>query len=427
MALYQTENCICSNCGKSGHVFRQCVEPVSSYGVLVFRWINRTGIWTPPVDFCKSGSNSSGTSNLIPQVLMIQRKDTLGFMDIMRGKYKLNEPDYIRKQIHGMTISERERLLTDDFDKIWNDLWGSDFETTQKYANNKTISKQKLGELRQGVTNTKGESYSLADLLRQEPAIYETPEWGFPKGRRDLYETDSQCAFRELEEETGINENDLLKIVNLSPFIEQFYGSNNINYRHTYFIAQYVGQTPVSFNKTNVEMTREIGNLAWKNLDEALIILRPENVEKRGILVQLANILRNFYPVIPYTLHGEKTENKEVEQQEEYVFVCRNTKSATRGERRNRTFNTHNDTRSSTNYFGGGATRERVGTNYTSRSRKCNCTNSCTATGCNSSISSTESISNAYVIPANRHGSNKEAIQIKEDCNCQVTYEFIDE
>ena len=142
MALYQNENCMCSNCGKSGHVFRQCVEPVSSYGVLVFRWINRTGVWTPPVEFCKSGRSSTGTSNLIPQVLMIQRRDSLGFMDIMRGKYKLNEPDYICKQIRGMTISERERLVNDDFDKIWNDLWGSDFETTQKYANNKSISKQ---------------------------------------------------------------------------------------------------------------------------------------------------------------------------------------------------------------------------------------------------------------------------------------------
>jgi 8-oxo-dGTP pyrophosphatase MutT (NUDIX family) len=152
----------------------------------------------------------------------------------------------------------------------------------------------------------------LASLLRQEPAIYETPEWGFPKGRRELYETDSQCAFRELEEETGIRESDVWRAHNVAPLIEQFYGSNNINYRHVYYIAQYVGHNTVGFDRLNTEMTREVGNLAWKNMDEALMILRPENVEKRGILIQLANILRNFSPVIFDVLHGEKTENKEV-------------------------------------------------------------------------------------------------------------------
>jgi hypothetical protein len=169
-------------------------------------------------------------------------------------------------------------------------------------------------------------------------------------------------------------------------------------------------------------MAREIGNLAWMNLDDALIILRPENVEKRGILIHLANILRNFSPVVPYTLYGEKTENKEVEQQEEYVFVCRNTKPTSRGDRRNRTFNTHNDTRSSTNYFSGGATRERVGTNYTSRTRKCDCNSG-------SSTSSTDTINNTYVTPGSCSDCSKKAIQIKNDSKdlSATTYEFIDE
>lgn len=373
MSQYQatTENSTCSNCGISGHVFRQCVEPVSSYGVLVFRWISHTGVWSPPVEFCKSSRTATGTSNLIPQVLMIQRKDSLGFMDIMRGKYKLNEPEYICKQIHGMTINERERLLNDDFDKIWNDLWGSDFETSHKYAHNRITSKHKLSELRKGVTNANGDVYTLASLLRREPAIYETPEWGFPKGRRELYETDSQCAYRELNEESGIDETDLWKVHNIAPLVEQFYGSNNINYRHTYYIAQYIGHNTIGFDKLNTDMTREIGNLAWKNLDEGLIILRPENVEKRGILIQLANILRNFTPVIFDVLHGEKTENKELEQQEEYVFTSRSNNAGSRTGRAKYIFNSkysRSDTRASD--YSRGTSNRRAGTNYTSRSNR---------------------------------------------------------
>lgn len=313
----------CSNCGQSGHVFRQCLEPVTSYGVLVFRWISRTPKWPQQTDFCINGRHPTGISSLVPQVLMIQRKNTLGFMDIMRGKYKLGEPDYICKQLRGMTSVERNLLLNENFDTIWDTLWGTDLESSYKYASNRLNSKQKLLELRDGVTNSKGETYNLNDLFRREVILYESPEWGFPKGRRDLFESDSQCAYRELNEETGIYETDLLKVVNISPFIEQFYGSNNIHYRHIYYTAFYVGSTNIDFNKANNEMIREIGNMAWKNLDEALVIIRPENVEKRGILIQLANLLRNFSPILPYNLCGQKlvNENTEGEQQDSYVFI----------------------------------------------------------------------------------------------------------
>lgn len=302
MAFHQTSP-LCSNCGGSGHIFRQCVEPVSSYGVLVFRWVGRSPLWTPSSELCKDNRSPNGLVNIVPEVLMIQRKDSLGFMDIMRGKYKLNEPDYIKKQLRGMTQKERYRLLNDDFETIWHDLWGSDMESSQRYAHDRVISKQKFTELRAGVEEN-GEFYTLADLLRQEPNFYETPEWGFPKGRRDPYETDIQCAFRELEEEAGITEDELWKVANVVPFIEQFYGSNDIHYRHSYYLAQYIGGRSISFDILNSEMTREIGNLAWKPMDEALILLRPDNIEKRGILIQLANLLRNFLPVFRDTMVG---------------------------------------------------------------------------------------------------------------------------
>jgi 8-oxo-dGTP pyrophosphatase MutT (NUDIX family) len=298
LSFYQKNESMCSNCGGTGHGYRVCIEPVSSYGVLVFRWISRSGVWPQVSEFCKDITNPTGITSLVPQVLMIQRKDSLGFMDIMRGKYKVNEPEYIKKQLKGMTEGERQKLKSMDFEEIWHELWGSDTESIQRYVHDRVNSRVKLAELRAGVQLPTGEQYSLDDLLRQEPALYTTPEWGFPKGRRDPYESDIHCAYRELEEETSITEQELLKVTNIQPFIEQFYGSNNIHYRHTYYIAQYVGDRDISFNKLNSEMTREIGNLAWKPLDEAVLLLRPENLEKRSMLLQLANLLRNYSPVL---------------------------------------------------------------------------------------------------------------------------------
>lgn len=349
MTFYQsTQQTQCSNCGSSGHTFRICVEPVSSYGVLVFRWVSRSDIWTQSSEFCKDNGSPIGLMNCVPQILMIQRKDSLGFMDIMRGKYKVNEPDYIKKQLRGMTINERQKLLEDEFESIWQDLWGSDMESSQRYKNDRLQSKQKLLELREGIELPTGERYTLADLLRQEPSLYQTPEWGFPKGRRDPYESDLTCAYRELAEETSIVEDELWKATNIAPFIEQFYGSNNIHYRHSYYLAQYVGQRTIAFNALNSEMTREIGNLQWMNLDEALVLLRPENVEKRGILVQLANLLRNFAPILRDDLNTyhlsemDGTENKSEEQQNQYVFASRIQRNgmATTLDRSKRTFGT---------------------------------------------------------------------------------------
>lgn len=309
---------VCTNCGKNGHNFRYCTEPVCSYGVLVYRLVGtEKRPWPGDTALCNDTPNGTSLDDIIPEVLMIQRKDSLGFMDIMRGKYKLTDPAYIRKQLHGMTESERQRLLNDDFDKIWSDLWGNDLESAQRYAHDRQTSKQKLTELRSGVDLPRGERYSLAELLRQEPAVYTTPEWGFPKGRRDPFETDAQCAYRELCEETGIREDELLKITNVTPLEENFYGSNDIHYKHTYYIALYVGERDISYDALNKDMIREIGDLQWKPLDEALELLRKENTEKRKILHQLISILKGTIPIFREQLVGENTDE---EQQDRYVY-----------------------------------------------------------------------------------------------------------
>ena len=311
----------CSNCGGTGHTFRFCTEPVSSYGVLVFRWLGSTEIWPQTQAICSRTNDYLGTNTLKPQVLMIQRKDSLGFMDIMRGKYKLNDPLYIRKQISGMTEDERKKLETMKFDDIWHELWGSDSENSKRYAHDRIVSKQKLAELRSGIQTETGEKYTLNDLLRQEPLLYKTPEWGFPKGRRDPYEHDIQCAFRELGEETSIMENEVIKVTNVAPLIEQFYGSNGVHYRHSYYIAQYAGNRDISFDALNKEMVREIGNLKWMNFDEAVKILRPENQEKKIIIEKLFSLLKGFFPVIKNKLDGKLlNENNTGEQQKDYVY-----------------------------------------------------------------------------------------------------------
>ena len=44
-------------------------------------------------------------------------------------------------------------------------------------------------------------------------------------------------------------------------------------------------------------MPREIGGIQWCSLDEAISKIRPDNVEKREVLLKAGKIMRNFYPV----------------------------------------------------------------------------------------------------------------------------------
>jgi 8-oxo-dGTP pyrophosphatase MutT (NUDIX family) len=224
---------------------------------------------------------------------MIQRKDSLGFMDIMRGKYKVNEPDYIRKQLRGMTDGERHKLETMEFEEIWHQLWGSDTESSQRYAHDRIVSRQKLAELRAGIELPSGERYTLSDLLRQEPAVYQTPEWGFPKGRRSKGETDITCGIREFLEETNISR-DCYNLKEDLSFTETFKGTNNIDYRHIYFVALLRDSRGINLKKLTPMQSKEIAAVDWKTLSECKNIIRPHYAERKNLITDVEKFVSNY-------------------------------------------------------------------------------------------------------------------------------------
>ena len=75
--------------------------------------------------------------------------------------------------------------------------------------------------------NISNEIIELDKLIKNSNSSWKEPEWGFPKGRRNLREKDLQCALREFEEETDIKREDIKVIKDRRPFTEEFVGSNN--------------------------------------------------------------------------------------------------------------------------------------------------------------------------------------------------------
>jgi 8-oxo-dGTP pyrophosphatase MutT (NUDIX family) len=284
----------CTNCGELNHSFKQCLAPITSHGIIAFRIVNG---WNPSKVLAENESAITGLEQSGPiQFLMIQRRDSLGFVELMRGKYGLNDFTYITTQLKGMTVNERGRFLTLGFQQLWDDLWGSDRANIQ-YRQEKEMSRSKMEQLREfGIVDEKGVRRSLIDLFESFGPGWQTPEWGFPKGRRDPYETERACAFREMFEETGLRECDTQMIENLEPIQENFFGTNHIYYCHKYRIVYVKESVKVEFDPSNEHMRREIGNLGWFTLEEALQKIRPENVEKKEVLIRVSTILRNYCP-----------------------------------------------------------------------------------------------------------------------------------
>jgi 8-oxo-dGTP pyrophosphatase MutT (NUDIX family) len=290
LAFQTSKTPSCTNCGQYGHSFRQCLSPITSYGTLLFRVPDIQ--WNQAKLLTSSPTTLTGLESVFSniEILLIQRRDSLGYVEMMRGKYNLNDIDYIKKQISGMTLEEKRKLCDIPFDELWDEMWGADCKSSQ-FRNDRENSKSKLASLRSGTP-------SLKDLMEQSKTNWTTPEWGFPKGRRDPYESDLDCAIREMTEETGLRRDEVIVVYNMEPLSETFFGSNHVHYCHKYYIVYVPDGNQVCYNERNIHMKQEIGNIGWFQLNDALEKIRPENNEKREILLRLGTLLRNFCPLL---------------------------------------------------------------------------------------------------------------------------------
>jgi 8-oxo-dGTP pyrophosphatase MutT (NUDIX family) len=281
---------ICTNCSNPGHTSKHCIKPVTSYGVILFRckesWNQAAALQADKAIL--TGLEAIGDT---VEYLLIQRKDSIGFIELIRGKYKMTDYDYINKNIAGMTQLERDKILSMNFDELWESLWGPSKDGFHAYRHEKEQGRQKLDALKAGEP-------SLETLIKAAPPPYETPEWGFPKGRKNANESEYGCAMRETWEETNISESDIISIRNLEPIVENFTGSNGIPYCHKYFIGYTrhgVGEQAVAAaSSTNEHIQREVGDIRWCNFDSAVKLIRPENPEKRNLLLRVQTILKQY-------------------------------------------------------------------------------------------------------------------------------------
>ena len=266
-------NVCCLNCGIYGHTTKVCNFPITSYGLICFKKI-------------------SGEIKYI----MIQKKDTISYTEFLRGKYELNNLDYIIKLFNRMTKAEKDGLLLYSFETLWKKLWNHD-ANENKFQREYNKSFIKFNKFKNGFnmlrTNKTLQFIDLDYVINNSNYLNEQ-EWEFPKGRRKLHENDLSCAIREFEEEVGIHERIVIHD-SYRQFEEIFQGSNNMRYRNVYYLSQYVGDASmVKFDKYNEQQAKEVRNVKWFSYDEVLHNLRRDD-EKKELFKRINTIVHKNY------------------------------------------------------------------------------------------------------------------------------------
>ena len=273
---YRREGVTCINCGFSGHTSKNCNFPITSFGVICYKYVRDS-----------------------LHFLLVQRKDSLCFTEFVRGKYDIKNIGYIKKLFSHMTSQEKHALRTHDFDVLWKNLWVNNTNNLKKEYN---ISKTRFTKLRNGYrikSRNANEGILHIDMdyfVDNTPSIAEQ-EWEFPKGRRKLNESDAMCALREFEEETSISRRFVQFHEPNKQYEEIFIGKNRLRYRNVFYLANYMRSNlddPL-YDAENFDQIKEIKDVRWFTYDDVLSRIE-NNVEKAELFRRVFNMLMKHLP-----------------------------------------------------------------------------------------------------------------------------------
>jgi 8-oxo-dGTP pyrophosphatase MutT (NUDIX family) len=216
------------------------------------------------IPYCENAENV--------KVLLIRRKDSIGIIDFIQGKY--NNMEMLDSLLGQMTKAELSMISSASFEDIWKHIWqhhpyklrmlGSETDEIKMRFENKSLWLPKV--------------YSILERGWDEP------EWGFPKGGKNRNETRQQAALREFIEETGYSQDDVEEIKDIE-FKETIHDCGKT------FETRYY---PVQVNSKAVErkhQEKEVSQTRWVTLNEGKVLIRPYHKDRLRILKNVFSIL----------------------------------------------------------------------------------------------------------------------------------------
>jgi len=294
------ENLYCNNCGKSGHIYKKCYEPILSYGIVCLNF-NNVDIDNFCISKYKFPDNIQQLKNICTlkyiqkniscnnnkdlelyedkiensiEVIMVRTKKTYNYIYLIRGLYTVDLENIIQS-INLLTKQEYENILTKDFSELWWELSNNIID----YNN----AKEQFNLL---IT------YIIPQIQHRINIKYDYPEWEFPKGTRTNNETNLECAIRNFKEETGLKCDKYTILDRLYPLTEIKQGLDGINYKHIYYIAvlnNNLSKIDLTFNniiKNNI-IKNNIENIQLYSIGNSLLNIREYNIVRLELIKNL--------------------------------------------------------------------------------------------------------------------------------------------
>lgn len=338
----KVRNIICGNCNRHGHDKKSCYDPITSYGIICIKFdvndetlkklidkfttneksvkkiiskrdntfcyyhnktFNITGTYgeiTQPLIrlFCEEDEYKFHLLKQNIKFLMIERKTSLGYLEFIRGNYDIYNFASIKNLFRQMTQDEINNIGKNEYDDLLLSLYNQPNKEKNDilndiFENPKLGSKYKLAREKFNYLKNKNLDETYFDLhtyvINVKPKWF-NKEWGFPKGKKLINkEPILDCACREFTEETGINKNDYIIFNKLSPIEENLIGTNDISYKHVYFIAMITNNNIILDNQKGDFY--ETGDLKWMTFEESQEMIRPYHLDKKKII----NCIYSFF------------------------------------------------------------------------------------------------------------------------------------
>lgn len=300
----------CGNCGKIGHRYKNCREPIISYGIILINLKDTDKLTEEQIkvifDSSENKINISAKTNGVRcmnnselnmfsynkdkvKFLLIQRKHSLGYSEFIRGRYVVENIDGIIFLFQQMTPSEIEIIGKSEFSQLWDEFWHCGIESldSRGLSNEYLIAKDNFEKLKTA------EDLNLDYYIKNVVPKCNSPEWGFPKGRRNHVESDMDCAIREFEEETNITSDKYILLKNIDPLVENFVGTNGKKYRHVYYLA--LSYNTFELNMDSIHQKQEIGNIGLFCHEDTMNLIRPYHIERKKILTTVFTYILNTF------------------------------------------------------------------------------------------------------------------------------------
>ena len=244
----------------------------TSYGFILFKIVNRKF-----------------------KVLLIQRRYTISFVAFVIGRYTLYDFNYILQMFGSMTQDEKQLIKTETFKQLWDRIWSHSNIVSQRPCLQK---KFQIAKERYSILQESEEMFNLEYLTNVDSKI-NTPDWSFPKGRKDTTESHLNCAIREVEEETGLKiDKDFIYLDKVFALYEKYIGTDGTLYKGSYYLGIITSSKELKIDPSNEHQRAEVGDIGIFSLSEALMLMRVNPMRKEKIFTKLKEILQTKYPEI---------------------------------------------------------------------------------------------------------------------------------